>query len=91
MLFAEGMVQAVTHTARGFIPLMELIDREKELARLGKEKAGCEKEIAQFSRQLQNQGFVSKAPAHVVEDIRQKLARAEEKLARVSQSLAALG
>ncbi len=87
----EGMVQAVTHAARGFIPMMELIDREKELARLNKEKAACEKEIAQFSRQLQNQGFVSKAPAHVVEDIRQKLARAEDKLARIGQSLAALG
>ncbi len=87
----EGMVQAVTHAARGFIPMMELIDRDKELARLNKEKAACEKEIAQFSRQLQNQGFVSKAPAHVVEDIRQKLARAEDKLARIGQSLTALG
>lgn len=86
----EGMVQAVTHAARGFIPMMELIDRDKELARLNKEKAACEKEIAQFGRQLQNQGFVNKAPAHVVEDIRQKLARAEDKLARITQSLAAL-
>ena len=33
------MVQVSTHTARGFIPMMELIDREKELARLNKEKA----------------------------------------------------
>ena len=61
-----GMAQAITHNARGFIPMMELIDREKELARLGKEKASAEKEIAQFSRQLENEGFVSKAPAQVV-------------------------
>lgn len=38
-----GMVQVVTNAARAFIPMMELIDRDKELARLNKEKAGCEK------------------------------------------------
>ena len=86
-----GMVQVVTHAARGFIPMMELIDREKELARLNKEKALAEKEIEQFGRQLANEGFVSKAPAKVVDDIRQKLARAQDKLANVEQSLAALG
>ena len=87
----EGMVQVVTHTARGFIPMMELIDREKELARLNKEKEKVEKEIAQFTRQLSNEGFVSKAPAQVVDGIRQKLANAQDKLANVEQSLAALG
>ena len=86
-----GMVQVITHAARGFIPMMELIDREKELDRLNKEKAGAEKEIGMFSRQLSNEGFVNKAPANVVEEIRQKLARAQEKLARVEESIAALG
>ena len=86
----EGMVQVVTHTARGFIPMMELIDREKELARLNKEKEKVEKEIAQFTRQLSNEGFVSKAPAQVVDGLRQKLANAQDKLANVEQSLAAL-
>ena len=86
-----GMVQVITHAARGFIPMMELIDREKELARLNQEKAGAAKEIGMFSRQLSNEGFVNKAPANVVEEIRQKLARAQEKLARVEESIAALG
>ena len=86
-----GMVQVITHAARGFTPMLELIDREKELARLNKEKAGAEKEIGMFSRQLSNEGFVNKAPANVVEEIRQKLARAQEKLARVEESIAALG
>lgn len=86
-----GMVQVITHAARGFIPMMELIDREKELARLNKEKVGAEKEIGMFSRQLSNEGFVNKAPANVVEEIRQKLARAQEKLARVEESIAVLG
>ena len=87
----NGMVQVITHAARGFIPMMELIDKEKELARLNKEKAAAEKDIAMFSRQLGNEGFVNKAPAQVVEEIRQKLARAEEKLARVEESIVALG
>ncbi len=86
-----GMVQVVTHAARGFIPLMELIDRDKEIARLNKEKAAAEKEIAMFEKQLANQGFVSKAPAAVVEGIRQKLAKSQDKLAMIQDSLAALG
>ena len=87
----DGMVQAITHSARGFIPMLELIDRDKELARLNKEKAGAEKEIAMFTRQLDNPGFVNKAPAQVVDDIRAKLARAQDKLARIDESIAALG
>ena len=86
-----GMVQVVTHAARGFIPLMELIDRDKELARLNKEKAAAEKEIAMFEKQLANEGFVGKAPAAVVEGIRQKLAKSQDKLAMIQDSLAALG
>ena len=70
----------VTHAARAFIPMMELIDREKEQARLAKEKAQCEKEIASMAAKLSNEGFVNKAPAHIVEDMRQKHAAAAEKL-----------
>ena len=50
----DGMVQVSTHAARGFIPMMELIDRDKELARLNKEKAKAEKELAMFENQLNN-------------------------------------
>ena len=53
----DGMVQVSTHAARGFIPMMELIDREKELARLNKEKAKAEKEMAMFGNQLNNPKF----------------------------------
>ena len=66
----DGMVQVSTHAARGFIPMMELIDREKELARLNKEKAKAEKELAMFENQLNNPKFVERAPAALVEEIR---------------------
>ena len=87
----DGMVQVSTHAARGFIPMMELIDREKELARLNKEKAKAEKEMAMFGNQLNNPKFVERAPAALVEDIRAKYAKSQDKLANIEQSIQALG
>ena len=87
----DGMVQVSTHAARGFIPMMELIDREKELARLNKEKAKAEKEMAMFGNQLNNPKFVERAPAALVEEIRAKFAKSQDKLANIEQSIKALG
>ena len=86
----DGMVQVSTHAARGFIPMMELIDRDKELARLNKEKAKAEKEMAMFANQLNNPKFVERAPAALVEDIRNKYAKSQDKLANIEQSIKAL-
>ncbi len=85
-----GMVQVATTAARGFIPMMELVDREKELARLSKEKGNAQKEIENFQKRLENQGFVQKAPAHVVEELREKLQKAQEKSERLEDSIRAL-
>ncbi|MFR1809506.1 MAG: class I tRNA ligase family protein, partial [Pygmaiobacter massiliensis] len=87
---AAGNVQVVTDAARAFIPMMELVDKEKELARLNKELAGCEKDIAALSGKLNNPGFVAKAPAAVVEGERVKLAKAEDKKKKVLESIEAL-
>ena len=87
----DGMVQVSTHAARGFIPMMELIDRDKELARLNKEKAKAEKELAMFENQLNNPKFVERAPAALVEEIRNKHAKSQDKLANIEQSIKALG
>lgn len=83
-------VACVTDSARLFIPLSEIIDKEKELARLNKEKAAVEKDIAIISGKLGNPGFLAKAPAQLVESERAKLARVQEKLAKIEQSIAAL-
>ena len=56
-----------------YMPLEELIDVEKEIQRLTAEKENLEKEIARVSAKLANEGFVSKAPANVVEGERAKL------------------
>ena len=87
----DGMVQVSTHAARGFIPMMELIDREKELKRLHKELEKAEKEANMFRNQLNNPKFVERAPAALVEEIRNKHAKSQDKLANIEQSIQALG
>ena len=87
----DGMVQVSTHAARGFIPMMELIDREKELKRLHKELEKAEKEANMFRNQLNNPKFVERAPAALVEEIRAKFAKSQDKLANIEQSIKALG
>ena len=83
-------VQVITDSARIFIPMDELIDKEKELARLNKEKASCQKDIDFVQNKLNNPGFVAKAPAHLVENERQRLATAQERLAKIEESIAVL-
>ncbi len=86
----QGMVIVNTPDARGFIPLKELIDRDKELARLHKELDKTEKELAMFTDQLANARFIEKAPAALVEQTRAKRTAAEEKKHNLETSLAAL-
>ncbi|MBQ5319870.1 MAG: valine--tRNA ligase [Oscillospiraceae bacterium] len=83
-------VTVVTDCARIFIPMDELVDKEKELARLNKEKAAVQKDIDFSQGKLNNAGFVAKAPAQQVEAEKAKLAKAQEKMAKIEQSIAAL-
>ncbi len=86
----EGTVTAVTDSARIFMPMGELVDKEKELARLEKERKAAEKDIEFLSKKLNNEGFLAKAPAQQIENERAKLAKAEEKLAKINASVAGL-
>ena len=86
-----GMVQVITPSARGFVPMMELIDKEKETERLEKELEICEKDIASLSAKVNNQGFVAKAPVQVVDGFREKLKSAEYKKEKILESIAGLG
>jgi valyl-tRNA synthetase len=83
----EDAVQIVTNDARVLIPLKELIDRDKELARLTKEKETCEKDYKMISGKLQNPGFLAKAPEAVVEGEKVKLQKITEKLKLIEESL----
>lgn len=80
-------MQLVTDCARIFIPMGDLIDIEKELERLNKEKASCEKDIQFLNGKLSNEKFVSKAPEAVVAQEKEKLVKANERLAKILQSI----
>ena len=86
----ENSVRIVADGAVIDIPMGELVDIEKEIARLDKERAGCEKQLASVRAKLQNQSFVAKAPAPVVQAERDKVGRLTEKLRSLEESLAAL-
>ena len=64
---------AVTSNAEIFIPLGELVDLDKEQARLSKEIAKVEGEIKRSEGMLGNAGFIAKAPAALVEKEKAKL------------------
>ena len=87
---ADGMATVVTDAARIFMPMGELVDKEKELARLEKEKKAAQKDIDFLSGKLNNQGFLAKAPAAQIENERAKLAKAEEKMAKINESIKSL-
>ncbi len=83
-------VTVVTDCARFFIPLSDIIDVEKETARLNKDKEKVQKDIDFLSKKLSNEGFIAKAPAQLIEAEKAKLAKAEEKMAKINESLEAL-
>ena len=86
----DTAVRIVTDSATVLIPLADLIDRDKEIARLTKEKDAAQNEITRLSAKLNNAGFLAKAPAAVVDAERTKLAAAQAKLDNIESSLAKL-
>lgn len=87
----ENAVSIVTDNAKIFIPMGELIDFEAERKRLGKELAACEEKLAFINKKLSNAGFLSKAPAQVVDTQKADAAKLTEKLAMLQNSIDALG
>lgn len=72
------------------VPLADMIDTEAERAKLAKEIDYLKGFKASIEKKLSNERFVAKAPAAVVEGERKKLADAEAKIARLTDSLQAL-
>ncbi len=80
-------VSCVTHGAQMFMPLDDLVDKEKELERLTKEKERLLGEIKRVEGKLGNESFMAKAPAQVVEEERKKEAKYREMLEKVLESI----
>ncbi len=83
----KGAVSAVCAAAVCYLPLGELVDIAQEIARIQKEQAALDKDIATLTAKLGNEGFVSKAPAAVVEAERARLAAAQDKATKLQERI----
>lgn len=86
----EGAVTIVTNDAKVYIPMDELVDKKAELARLNKELETAKKQFAQVNGKLNNQGFLSKAPAQVVEGVKKDFDTLTERIQLIESSISAL-
>lgn len=86
----EGAVTIVTNDAKVYIPMDELVDKKAELARLNKELETAKKQFAQVNGKLNNQGFLSKAPAQVVEGVKKDFETLTERIQLIESSISAL-
>ena len=90
---AEALDDVMSQVINGgeiLVPLDELVDKAAEIERLNKEKKRLESEVMRVEKKLANQGFVSKAPAAVVEEERSKGEKYKEMLETVLARLNAL-
>lgn len=81
------VVSAGIDGAEIFIPLDELVDFEKELERLEKEKSKLQTELDRVNKKLSNQGFISKAPEKLIEEEKQKKDKYKEMYDKVLERL----
>ena len=88
---ADGMVSVITDNARMFMPMAELVDLEKERARMEKELANAKKQLDGQNAKLANENFVSRAPEKVVNAEREKKAKLEALIENLEESLKNLG
>ena len=86
----DGMVTITTADAKLYIPMGQLVDVAKEIARITKELEGAKKFLASIEGKLSNEKFVSRAPEAVVAAEREKAAKHRDLIAQLDQSLAAM-
>lgn len=84
---SPNAVASIIPGAEIYMPLEDLVDIEKEIERLEKEKANLEKELQRVNGKLSNEGFISKAPAKVVEEERAKKVKYQEMYDKVVERL----
>ena len=84
---AEDAVSVVVSNAVVYLPLEDLVDREKELERLTKEQEKLMKEIARCEGMLKNPNFINKAPEAKVNAEKEKLEKYKDMLEKVKVQL----
>lgn len=83
----SNAVSVITKGGEIFMPLLDLIDLDKELERLNKESIKLKKEIERVDKKLSNKGFVSKAPSAVIEEEKAKGEKYREMLEAVVERI----
>lgn len=86
----EGAVTLVTTGARSYLPMEDLIDKEAEIARLEKELKARTGQLERAEAKLNNEKFMSKAPADVVEGVRANCEKLRENVRHIQESLKGL-
>ena len=86
----DGMVTITTADAKLYIPMGQLVDVSKELARIGKELENARKFLASLEAKLSNEKFVSRAPEAVVNAEREKAQKHRDLIAQLEESERAL-
>ncbi len=87
----SGQVSIVTHNATAYLPLSELVDLDAERERIAREKEKAENGLRIVEQKLSNEKFVSRAPEAVVNVEREKAAKLRELIAKLEESVKALG
>ena len=82
----DGMVNITTADAKLYIPMGQLVDIAKELARITKELEGARKFLKGLESKLSNEKFVSRAPEAVVNAEREKAQKTRDLIAQLEQS-----
>jgi valyl-tRNA synthetase len=86
----DGLVTITTADAKLYIPMGQLVDVEKEIARITKELDNARKFLASLEAKLSNEKFVSRAPEAVVNAEKEKAAKHRDLISQLEQSLAAM-
>ena len=86
----NGMVCDVTHMAKVYLPLAELVDIEKEKARLTKDLGKKQGELKGLEGKLSNPGFLAKAPEAVVAAEKERAEKLKELIKKIEEQLAAM-
>ncbi len=86
----KGLTSVITSTARVFMLMAELVDLEKEKARIQKELENKRKQLAGLEGKLSNPGFLNKAPAQVVEAEKERAESLRALIAKLEESVASM-
>lgn len=86
----DDALTVVTDSAKGYLPMSELVDKQAELKRLNKELESAQKQLDTVNGKLNNETFMGKAPENIIEGVRQNGIKLEERVRMIKESIKAM-